>query len=77
MSPREVKCIETLLAHVHRGLCEGFEPVTMHLHFNELYEVISSYKLYVFTKNWFYLEQFDATKCPMKSKGISPLGRKK
>lgn len=40
MSPREIKCIETLLSDVSRGLCEGDEPITMHVHFNELYEVI-------------------------------------
>ena len=40
MSPREIKCIETLLSDVHTWLCEGAEPIPMHVHFNELYEVI-------------------------------------
>ena len=40
MSPREIKCIETLLCDVQKGLCEGNEPITMHVRLDELYEVI-------------------------------------
>jgi len=39
MSPREIKCIETLLSDVSRGLCEASEPITIHVRLDELYEV--------------------------------------
>ncbi len=40
MSPKEMKCIESLLSDIYGGLCEGDEPITMHVQLDELYEVI-------------------------------------
>jgi hypothetical protein len=36
MSPKEIKCIETLLSDVYKGLCEANEPISMHVRLDEL-----------------------------------------
>ncbi len=40
MTPKEIKCIESLLSDVDSDLCEANEPITMHVRLDELYEII-------------------------------------